>query len=103
MHSFCKEVEHVKETPSRGPSNQTPNTHGCGVEVIVGVVIAVAVGLVVGVFVVGVVEDAVEDAFEDAVVVVDDGPVTLMRTQPTLSYSRTLSPPSAPPYPRRDS
>ena len=96
MHSFCKEVEHVKETPSRGPSNQTPNTHGCGVEVIVGVVIAVAVGLVVGVFV-------VEDAVEDAVVVVDDGPVTLMRTQPTLSYSRTLSPPSAPPYPRRDS
>ena len=86
MHSFCKEVEHVKETPSRGPSNQTPNTHGCGVEVIVGVVIAVAGGLVVGVFVVGVVED---------------GPVTLMRTQPTLSYSRTLSPPSAPPYPRR--
>ena len=93
MHSFCKEVEYVKETPSRGSSNQTPNTHGFNVDVAV-VVIAVAVGEV---------EDVVEDAAEEAVVVVDDGPVTLMRTQPTLSYSRTLSPPSAPPYPRRDS
>ena len=89
MHSFCKEVEYVKVTPSRGLSNQTFNTYGCGVDEdcgVIGVVIAVAVGVVEGVV-----------AVEDAVVVVDDGPVTLMRTQPTLSNSRMLSPPSAAP------
>ena len=89
MHSFCKEVEYVKVTPSRGPSNQTLNNSGCGVDEdcgVIGVVIAVTVGVVEGVV-----------AVEDAVVVIDDGLITLMRTQPTLSYSRTLSPPSAPP------
>ena len=88
MHSFCKEVEYVKVTPSRGPSNQTLHSYGSNVEVkVVGVVIAVAVGVVEG----------SAGVVVDNGVMTDNGSITLMRTQPTLSYSRTLSPPSAPP------